>query len=183
MADINHPVNLDQFADTIIWITLMMKVAIGFGIFWCLKSSCKKEHYSIIQNDVCCYCKINLRHSGLENQLNTWCQNQIDLNGCLYQKFGIIMLSMQHKEKCWQHTFSATSITSVDYPSVHTGFQFIIHILIIGMSIYKYSMNISYYQLQIKGEKHLQYASYSVLTSPDKAKIEKLGRRTISEPE
>lgn len=122
MADINHPVNLDQFADTIANNPHDEGGNWSLGCYSALKAHVK-EHYSIIQNDVCCYCKINLRHGGYGEPIEHVVPKSDRPQWMFIPKNLALSCYPCNTKKNADNTLSATSITSVDYPSVHTGFS------------------------------------------------------------
>ncbi len=63
MPDISPPINLAQYAELISINPHDNGEDWSLGCYANLKASIK-EHYSILQEDVCFYCKINLRHAG-----------------------------------------------------------------------------------------------------------------------
>lgn len=63
MADITVPVNLDKFSKTIKDNPPLEGEDWNKSCFAELKLEVR-EHYSILQDDTCCYCKIKLRHAG-----------------------------------------------------------------------------------------------------------------------
>lgn len=63
MAEINNPVDLTAFATTIANNPRSKGTDWNLSCYNPLKAHIK-QHYSIIQDDLCCYCKISLRFGG-----------------------------------------------------------------------------------------------------------------------
>lgn len=122
MADINNPVNIDAFA------AVIANNPNNEGGNWSLPcynalKAYIKEHYSILQEDVCCYCKINLRHGGYGEPIEHIVPKK-DRPQWMFLPINLALSCYPcNTKKNADNTLSVNGLASVDYPEDHTGFS------------------------------------------------------------
>jgi hypothetical protein len=122
MADINHPVDLAIFVTTIASNPNTESKHWNLPCYTKLKAHVR-EHYSVIQDDICCYCKINLRHGGYGEPIEHIVP-KADRPQWMFECRNLALSCYPcNTKKNADNTLSITGLTAIDYPNNSLGFS------------------------------------------------------------
>jgi uncharacterized protein (TIGR02646 family) len=122
MADIDNPVDLAAYAIVIASNPHNTSSDWSLSCYNNLKSVVK-EHYSIIQSDVCCYCKINLRHGGYGEPIEHVVP-KYDRPQWMFEPRNLALSCYPcNTKKNADNTLSAAGRIAPNYPVDHLGFS------------------------------------------------------------
>lgn len=116
MPDINNPVNIDDYQDI---IDSNPHSASKDWSLHCYKGMKEhiKEHYSVLQDDICFYCKINLRFGGYGEPIEHIVPKDDKPEWMFEPKNLALSCYACNTKKNAENTLSSTSITSTSYPN------------------------------------------------------------------
>jgi uncharacterized protein (TIGR02646 family) len=121
MPDINPPVNLDDYAEIIDNNPHEDGENWGLPCYNRLKAFVK-EHYSILQEDVCFYCKINLRHGGYGEPIEHIVPKS-DKPQWMFKPRNLALSCFPcNTKKNADNTLSLAGLGSINYPDTTDGF-------------------------------------------------------------
>ena len=121
MPDITTPVNINSFSTIISNNPHSKSKDWNLSCYKNLKEHIK-EHYSIIQEDKCFYCKINLRHGGYGEPIEHIVPKSDKLDWMFEPKNLALSCYACNTKKNAKNTLSNNAITMVNYPSNPTDF-------------------------------------------------------------
>ncbi len=122
MPDITNAVNLEDYEEIINNNPHDNSKDWSLGCYNGLKTHAK-EHYSIIQEDICFYCKINLRHGGYGEPIEHIVPKDDKPQWMFEPKNLALSCYACNTKKNAENTLSATGISSIDYPNNRNDFS------------------------------------------------------------
>jgi len=122
MPDIEKPVDLTEFADILANNPQDTNKDWNLSPYDKIKSHIK-DHYSILQEDICFYCKINLRHGGYGEPIEHIVPRKDRPKWMFEPKNLALSCYTCNTKKKADNTLSSTGKISVLYPISTTGFS------------------------------------------------------------
>jgi len=121
MPEIQPPVDITAYANTIANNPQNVGTDWNLPIYNNLKAFIK-NHYSIIQSDICCYCKAYLRHGGYGEPLEHIVPKDDKPRWMFVPKNLALSCYSCNTKKSANNTLSVAGNASVNYPNTEAGF-------------------------------------------------------------
>jgi hypothetical protein len=121
MPEIYPPVDLTAFANTIANNPQIVGTDWNLGCYTVMKAFIK-NHYSIIQEDFCCYCKTSLRHGGYGEPIEHIVPKDDRPRWMFVPRNLALSCYPCNTKKNADNTLSAAGLGSVNYPTTANGF-------------------------------------------------------------
>jgi uncharacterized protein (TIGR02646 family) len=121
MPDINNPVDLAEYADVIAANPNTDSKHWSLPCYNDLKAYVR-EHYSVLQNDICCYCKISLRHGGYGEPIEHVVPKADRPQWMFIPRNLALSCYPCNTKKNADNTLSATGLASHNYPTLSADF-------------------------------------------------------------
>lgn len=116
MADINFPFLIEDFIDVINNNPNSESGHWSLSCYNALKADIR-DHYSIIQDDKCCYCKISLRHGGYSEPIEHIVPKSDKPNWMFIPKNLALSCIPCNTKKSAKNTITPNTISGTNYPT------------------------------------------------------------------
>lgn len=121
MPEIYPPVDLAAFANTIANNPQNVSTDWDRGCYDALKAHIK-DHYSILQDDICCYCRISLRFAAFGDPIEHIVPKNNHPRWMFVPKNLALACYTCNTKKRAKNTLSSTGVISATYPTNEDGF-------------------------------------------------------------
>lgn len=121
MPEIHPPVDLSAYANTIANNPQNIGTDWNLGAYSAMKQHIK-DYYSILQEDICCYCKTPLRHGGYGEPIEHIVPKDDRPDWMFIPKNLALSCYPCNTKKNADNTLSARGLASANYPTTADGF-------------------------------------------------------------